>query len=88
METRDDKNSHFYTKIYKIKENKGAKGDEEIELKTIFRYKNKQYDSITSIQNINVSFFVLNSEKQNYQENIVVVTSSKDSTLEAVKVVL
>ena len=47
----------------------------------IYQYKNKQFDTITSIQQLTISYFKLNLEKQSIQENIVFVTSSKDSTL-------
>ena len=86
MELEKDKKSYFYTKIYKIIKNKGDRGNEEIDLKMIYHYNNKQFDSITSIQQLTISYFKLNLEKQSVQENIVFVTSSKDSTLEVVKV--
>ena len=88
MELQKDKKSYFYTKIYNIIKNKGDKGNEEIDLKMIYQYNNKQFDSITSIQQLTISYFKLNLEKQSVQENIVFVTSSKDSTLEVVKVEL
>ena len=86
MEINNEKKSYFSTKIYKIIQNKSDKGNDEIELKKIYQYNSSKHtDTITSIQQMTVSYFKINLEKQNIMENIIFVTSSKDSTLEVVK---
>ena len=85
MEVRDPKRNYFSTKIYDIIQKKGDKGNEEIELKEIYQYRNKHTDIITSIQQMTVSYFKVNLEEQNILNNIIFATSSKDSTLEVVK---
>ena len=78
MEVRDFTRNYFATKIYRIIYKKSDKGNEELELKEIFKHKNNQKDIITSIQQIEF-------KKENLLDNIIFVTSSKDSTLEVVK---
>ena len=78
MEVRDFTRNYFATKIYRIMYKKSDKGNEELELKEIFKHKNNQKDIITSIQQIEF-------KKENLLDNIIFVTSSKDSTLEVVK---
>ena len=51
----------------------------------MYQYDNKQYDSINSIGQLTVSHLKIDLEKQNVQDSIVVVTSSKDSSLEVIK---
>ena len=85
MEVRDPKKNYFSTKIYDIIQKKGDKGNEEIELKKIYQYKNRHEDIVTSIQQMTVSYFKVNLEEHNILDNIIFVTSSKDSTLEVVK---
>ena len=85
MEIQDDKREYFKTKIYEIVNNKGDRGNEDIDLKNVYQYDNKQYDSINSIGQLSVSYLKLDEEKKIAQESIVVVTSSKDSSLEVVK---
>ena len=78
------KRSSFMTKIYKLREKKGDKGNKEIDLKEIYRYNNNHYYSIDSIVQMTVPHF--NKENGKAQERIIFVTSSKDSTLEAIEV--
>lgn len=85
MEVRNKKQNYFMTKIYKIISNKGDRGNEEIDLQNIYEYKNKHTDTITSIQEMNNSYFKLNLERQDIANNLIFVTSSKDSTLEVIK---
>ena len=85
MEVRDQKRNYFSTKIYNVIQKKGDKGNEEIELKEIYQYRNKHTDTITSIQQMNISNFMVNLEEQNILNNIIFAKSSKDSTLEVVK---
>ena len=85
MEIYEQKKIYFRTKIYEVCKNKGDKGNEEIDLKTVYQYDNKQYDSINSIGQLTVSHLKIDLEKQNIQDSIVVVTSSKDSSLEVIK---
>ena len=85
MEVRDPINNYFMTKIYNVIETKSDKENEEIWLKEIYQYKNKQTDIITSIQQIITPSFKLNLEQQNIRDNIIFATSSKDSTMEVVK---
>ena len=85
MEVRDPKRNYFSTKIYNVIQNKGDKGDEKIELKEIYKYRNNHTDTISSIQHITCSYFKDNIEEQNILDNIIFTTSSKDSTLEVVK---
>ena len=85
MEIREATESYFATKIYKILENKDDKDDEEIKLKKIYEYRNKQDDIITSILQINSSYLEFNEEKEKNSDTIIFLTSSNDSTLEVVK---
>ena len=85
MEVRDPKRNYFSTKIYNVIQNKGDKGNEEIELKEIYKYRNNHTDTISSIQQMTGSYFKDNLEEQNILGNIIFATSSKDSTLEVVK---
>ena len=85
MEVRDPNKYYFATKIYEVIKKKGDKGNEELELNQIYKYRNKHTDIITSIHPINVSYFKVNIEQQNILNNVIFVTSSKDSTLEVVK---
>ena len=85
MEVRDPNKYYFATKIYEVIKKKGDKGNEELELNQIYKYRNKHTDIITSIHPINVSYFKVNIEQQNISNNVIFVTSSKDSTLEVVK---
>ena len=80
------KKAIFLTKIYKIIENKGDKGNEEIDLKVIYQYHSKNtYDTITSIQQMTLDHFEKDSEDKDEQKDIIFVTSSKNSSLEVVK---
>ena len=85
MEVRDPMRNYFMTKIYKVINEKDDRGNNEIGLKEIYQYKNKQSDIITSIQQIGVSNFNVNLEQKNIFDNIIFTTSSRDSTLEVVK---
>ena len=85
MEVRDPMRNYFMTKIYKVINEKDDRGNDEIGLKEIYQYKNKQSDIITSIQQIGVSNFNVNLEQKNIFDNIIFTTSSRDSTLEVVK---
>ena len=85
MEVRDPNKNYFTTKIYEVIKNKGDKGNEEIELKQIYKHRNKHDDIISSIQQLNISCLKANQKEQNVLDNIIFVTSSKDSTLEVVK---
>ena len=82
----DKKRSIFKTKIYKLNEMIGDKGNKEIDLKEIYKYKNNQYDSITSIVQMAAIHSDKNLVKEKNLEKIIFVTSSKESTLEAVEV--
>jgi len=84
MEVRDPKGNYFMSKIYNIIV-KDDRGNEEIELKKLYQYENKQSDIITSIQPISIPYFKVNLEQQNILDNIIFATSSKDSTMEVVK---
>ena len=86
MEIREQKKSIVLTKIFKIIQNKGDRGNDEIELKKIYQYKNNQFDSITSIHLMNISYYKENLNEKNIKENTLVITSSKDSTLEVRKI--
>ena len=83
---KENKRSKFKTKIYKLREEKGDKEKKEIDLKEIYHYKNNHYDPIDSIVQMTVPHLNKNLEKEKKQEKIIFITSSKDSTLEAVKV--
>ena len=85
MEVRDPTRNYFMTKIYKVINEKDDRGNDEIGLKEIYQYKNKQSDIITSIQQIGVPYFKINLEQKNIFDNIIFTTSSRDSTLEVVK---
>jgi hypothetical protein len=85
MEVRDPMRNYFMTKIYKVINEKDDRGNDEIGLKEIYQYKNKQSDIITSIQQIGVTNFNVNLEQKNIFDNIIFTTSSRDSTLEVVK---
>ena len=85
MEVRDPKGNYFMSKIYNIINVKDERGNEEIELKKLYQYKNKQTDIITSIEPISIPYFKVNLEQQNILDNIIFATSSKDSTMEVVK---
>ena len=85
MEVRDPNKNYFTTKIYEVIKNKGDKGNEEIELKQIYKHRNKHDDIISSVQQLNISCLKANQKEQNVLDNIIFVTSSKDSTLEVVK---
>ena len=78
------KESSFKSKIYQLNENKGEKGNKEIDLKEIYHYINNHDDSINSIGQMIIPH--LSKENKEKQKKIIIVTSSKDSTLEAVKV--
>ena len=80
----DKKRSYFKTKIYELSEKKGDKGNKLIDLKEIYQHSNNHYDTINSIGQITVPY--LKEEKKEFQEKIIFITSSKDSTLEAIKV--
>ena len=86
MEIREQKKCIFLTKIFKIIQNKGDRGNDDIELKKIYQYKNNQFDSITSIHLMNISYYMENLNEKNIKENAIVITSSKDSTLEVRKI--
>ena len=86
MEVGNPIKNFFITKIYKIKNYKdGKKDDDIIDIEEIYEHKNKQTDIITSIQQINASYFKINFGNENIPNNIIFVTSSNDSTLEIVK---
>ena len=85
MEVRNKKKNYFQTNIYKVMTIKGDRGDDEIELKKIYEYKNNQIHTISSIQEMDINYFKLNLANQNITNNLIFVTSSKDSTLEVVK---
>ena len=74
------------TKIFKVKKNKGDRGNDEIELKGIYQFKNDIFYSITSILLMNVSCYKENLDKKNIKENIIVATASKDENLEVIKI--
>ena len=87
MEVRDKDGNYFASKIYEIVFDKGDKDDEEIGFHKIFEFKNNHTDTITSIQPIGFNLVKENinsSSNSNYE--IIFATSSKDATLEAVKV--
>ena len=88
MDIKENKKSTFLTKIYKIIQNKGDRGNDDIELKEIYQYQNKHYDTITSIQLMIMPIYKGNLNEQNIKENLIVATSSKDSTLEVVKITI
>ena len=86
MEIRDKQNYIYMTKIFNIIQNKGDRGNDDIELKEIYHYKNNNLYSITSIQLMNVSYYKENVNECNLKENLIVATASKDSTLEVIKI--
>ena len=88
MEIINSHQNYFATKIYKIiqnKKNDNNHSNEEIELKMVYEYRNKQTDIITSIQYFNLSYSEMNLEDGEYENDLIFVTSSNDSTLEIVK---
>ena len=85
MEVRDIKSNYFMNKIYKVTNNVGDKGKEEIDLKKIFEYKNGHRDTMSSIFELNSFCFNANIENDNLNENIILATSSHDSNLEVIK---
>ena len=85
MEVRDINKNYFATKIYNVIKKKGDRGNEDIELKNIYKYRSKQNYIICSIQEINKPYFKVNLEQQNILNNVIFVTASKDSNLEVVK---
>ena len=85
MEVRDKKKNCFMTKIYKIEKNFGDRGEEEIDFKKIFEYNNKHIDTISSVAELKPLCFRFDTEQEGFNDNIIFVTSSHDSTLEVVK---
>ena len=74
------------TKIFNVIQNKGDRGNDEIELKKIYQFKNDIFYSITSILLMNVSCYKENLDEKNIKENIIVATASKDANLEVIKI--
>ena len=85
MEVRDIKSNYFMNKIYKVINNIGDKGKEEIDLQKIYEYKNGHKDTVSSIFELKPFCFRVNIEKDKINENIILATSSHDSNLEVIK---
>ena len=86
MEIRNSKKDDFCCKIYTIKTNEEENGEEIVNLEEIKSYKLSQNDVITSIQQINIpSNSKEKYDNRNILDDITVITSSNDSTLEVVK---
>ena len=58
----------------------------KIELEVIYQYNNKHFDSISSIKQMPITNNNMNLEGEDIDKNIILVTYSKDLTLEAFKV--
>ena len=86
MEINDKNNCTFMTKIFNVIQNKGDRGNDEIELKKIYQFKNDIFYSITSILLMNVSCYKENLDEKSIKENIIVTTASKDANLEVIKI--
>ena len=86
MEINDKNNCTFMTKMFGVIQNKGDRGNDEIELKGIYQFKNDIFYSITSILLMNVSCYKENLDEKNIKENIIVATASKDANLEVIKI--
>ena len=86
MEIKDKNNCTFMTKLFNVIQNKGDRGNDEIELKGIYQFKNDIFYSITSILLMNVSCYKENLDEKNIKENIIVATASKDANLEVIKI--
>ena len=86
MEINDKNNCTFMTKLFNVIQNKGDRGNDEIELKKIYQFKNDIFYSITSILLMNVSCYKENINEKNIKENIIVATASKDANLEVIKI--
>ena len=89
MEVRDNINKFFMTKIYKIINNRNDKGKEEIDFKSIYNYKNEHDDNISTIVEFK-SFCIRlimeeKEQKDADKQQIIIITSSHDSTIEVLK---
>ena len=89
MEVRDAKKNFFMTKIYKIGNNRNDKGEEEIDFKSIYNYKNEHHDNISTVIEFK-SFCIrlIMDEKEKKDKNkqqIIIATSSHDSSIEVLK---
>lgn len=83
MEVRNIEKNFFMNKVYKVCNNIGDKGKEDIDLKKIYEYKNGHIDTVSSVCELTK---ICNIEQQNINENnITFVTASHDSTLEVIK---
>ena len=85
MEVRDPNMNYFSSTIYEIVQSKGDKGGEDIDLNTVYNYKNKHSDIIASIHPMPDNYFQGNLKEQDNSNSIIFVTASKDSTLEVIK---
>lgn len=74
MEIKEKDIDYFSTNIYKIIENKDKKGNKEIELEKIYKYKNMTENIVISINKVQCSF-----------KGVIFVTSSDSFNLEVVK---
>ena len=89
MEVRDNIKNFFMTKIYKIINNRNDKGKEEIDFKSIYNYKNEHDDNISTIVEFK-SFCIRlimeeKEQKDADKQQIIIITSSHDSTIEVLK---
>ena len=89
MEVRDVKKNYFKTKIYKIINNKNDKGKEEIDFKNIFNYQNQHNGNISTVIEFKSLCIRLimdeNVQRDINKQQIIIATSSHDSTLEVLK---
>lgn len=85
MEVRDPNKNYFSAKIYEIIQNRGDKGNEDIELNMIYNYKSKHTDIICSIQPMPENYMKGNYNEEDISNHVIFVSASKDSTLEVVK---
>ena len=85
MEVRDIKGNYFMNRIYKVTNNVGDKGKEEIDLKKVYEYKNGHKDTVSSIFDLKPFYIRVNIENDKINENIILATSSHDSNLEVIK---
>ena len=78
--------SDFKTKIYQLIDKINDKRERKIELKFLYQHNNKHRDSISSIKQIPITNNNMDLEEKDIDKNIILVTYSKDLTLEALKV--
>ena len=78
--------SDFRTKIYQLINKVNDKEKRKIELEVIYQYNNKHFDSISSIKQMPITNNNMNLEGEDIDKNIILITYSKDLTLQAIKV--